>query len=99
MHMILYYRVAPDYIERRKPLRPAHFQHARASFDRGELMLAGALLEPVDGAVLVFRGDSLRVAEEFARADPYVRNGLVTEWRVRKWDTVLGDGLELPELG
>jgi uncharacterized protein YciI len=30
------------------------------------------------------------VAEDFARADPYVRNGLVTRWRVREWSVVIG---------
>ena len=55
-------------------------------------MLAGALADPVDGAVLVFRGPSPEVAERFAAADPYVRHGLVTRWRVRAWATVIGDG-------
>ncbi|MDQ2676728.1 MAG: hypothetical protein M3Y34_07950, partial [Actinomycetota bacterium] len=41
-------------------------------------------------AVLLFRGDSPAVAESFAEADPYVRNGLVTRWRVRPWTTVIG---------
>jgi uncharacterized protein YciI len=54
------------------------------------LVLAGALAEPADGAVLVFRGDSTNVAEAFAKADPYVTNGLVNAWRVRKWTTVIG---------
>jgi uncharacterized protein YciI len=32
------------------------------------------------------------VAEQFAAADPYVLNGLVTRWRVREWTTVVGPG-------
>ena len=47
-------------------------------------MLAGALAEPADGAVLVFRGDSTDIAKAFAKVDPYVTNGLVKAWRVRK---------------
>ena len=31
------------------------------------------------------------MAESFAAADPYVRYGLVTGWRVRAWATVVGD--------
>jgi len=27
----------------------------------------------------------------FAKADPYVKNGLVKSWRVRKWATVIGE--------
>jgi uncharacterized protein YciI len=55
-------------------------------------MLGGALADPVDGAVLLFQGPSAAVAEQFAAADPYVLNGLVTRWRVREWTTVVGPG-------
>src|SRR2546430_35769 len=64
--------------------------------ERGELVLAGALADPVDGAVLVFRGPTPQAAEAFARADPYVANKLVTRWRVRKWTTVVGEGVTSP---
>jgi uncharacterized protein YciI len=64
--------------------------------DRGELVIAGALAEPVDGAVLLFQGDSPAAAERFAASDPYVKNGLVTRWRVRKWTTVVGEGAATP---
>jgi uncharacterized protein YciI len=91
MHYLLFYDVVPDYVERRAPLRAAHLAHARAAHARGELVLGGALADPVDGAVLLFRGDSPAVAERFAAADPYVRQGLVRAWRVREWTTVVGD--------
>jgi uncharacterized protein len=91
MHYLLFYDVVEDYVERRTPFRGAHLLHARAAHDRGELILGGALADPVDGAVLLFRGSSPAVAEQFARADPYVRNGLVAAWRVREWTTVVGD--------
>ena len=29
-------------------------------------------------------------AERFAAADPYVKNGLVARWEVRRWITVVG---------
>jgi uncharacterized protein len=90
VHYLLFYDVVDDYAERRKPLRAAHLAHAQAAIARGELVLGGALANPVDGAVLVFRGDSSDVAERFAEADPYVLNGLVTRWRVREWATVVG---------
>jgi uncharacterized protein len=91
MHYLLFYDVVEDYVERRAPLRAAHLAHGRAAHDRGELVLGGALADPVDGAVLLLRGDSPAVAEAFAKADPYVMNGLVTRWRVRTWTTVIGD--------
>jgi uncharacterized protein YciI len=96
MHYLLLYDAAPDYVERRAALRAEHLARARAAVARGELVLGGALADPVDGAVLLFRGDSPAAAEAFARADPYVRHGLVTRWRVRPWTTVVGDGAEVP---
>ena len=53
-------------------------------------MLAGALGDPVDGALLVFRGKDAAIAENFASHDPYVVNGLVTRWEVRPWNVVIG---------
>jgi uncharacterized protein len=101
VHYLLFYDVAPDYLERRAGFRAEHLRLARAAQSRGELVLAGALAEPVDGAVLLFQGGSARVAEEFARADPYVREGLVRAWRVREWTTVVGEGaaVRLPDSG
>ena len=59
--------------------------------DRGELILGGALGAPIDGAILLFQGDSPEVAAKLARVDPYVLNGVVVRWHVRSWLTVVGD--------
>lgn len=96
MHYLLLYDVVPDYLVRRAPLRDEHLALARAAVARGELVLGGALAHPADGAVLLFRGDSPAVAERFAAADPYVRQGLVRAWRVREWTTVVGHDAEQP---
>jgi uncharacterized protein YciI len=96
VHYLLFYDVVPDYADRRVPLRAAHLEHARRACRRGELVLGGALADPVDGAVLLFRGDSPAAAEAFAASDPYVTGGLVTSWRVRPWVTVVSDGSERP---
>ena len=95
MHYLLIYDLVEDYVERRTPLRSAHIALARAAEARGELILAGAFANPPDGAVLLFRGDSPAAAEQFAAADPYVQNGLVTRWRVREWTTVVGRDAEV----
>ncbi len=58
---------------------------------RGELMLGGVLAEPANRALLIFRGDSRELAEDFARNDPYVANGLVVRWEVRPWTVVVGN--------
>lgn len=96
MHYLLIYDVVEGYAERRFPFRAAHLAHARQAVAHGDLVLAGALANPVDGAVLLFRASSPVVAEAFAAGDPYVRNGLVTNWRVREWTTVLGAEAEAP---
>jgi uncharacterized protein len=91
-HYLLFYELAPDYMERRPQFRAEHLDLARAAHGRGELVLAGALTRPADGAVLLFRAESDAVVRHFAEHDPYVRHGLVTSWRVREWTTVVGDG-------
>lgn len=90
-HYLLVYELAPDYLERRGPLRDEHLDLAWEAHERGDLILAGALADPVDHAVLFFQGDSPSAAESFAEKDPYVVNGLVTNWYVREWTTVVGD--------
>ena len=95
-HFLLFYDTVPEYLERRGEFRSAHLTLARAAQDRGELVLGGALANPVDGAILLFRGETEDVARKFAEADPYVRNGLVKSWRVREWTTVVGEGAATP---
>jgi uncharacterized protein len=90
VYWLLLYDVVDDYTERRAPLRDRHLALARAAHARGELVLAGALADPPDGAVLVFRSGSAAPAEQFARDDPYVDAGIVTSWRVRQWTVVVG---------
>lgn len=96
MHYVLFYDVTDDYLERRGEFRTEHLTLAWQAHERGELLLGGALAEPVDGTMLLFQGDSPAAAEAFANADPYVRNGLVKSWRVRPWTTVVGEGAANP---
>ncbi|MGF6771445.1 uncharacterized protein YciI [Paraburkholderia sp. GAS199] len=96
MHYLLIYDLVPDYLERRGQYRDAHLKLAWAAADRGELQLGGALADPVDTAVLLFKADSPAVAETFAKADPYVLSGLVARWQVREWSTVAGEGASNP---
>jgi uncharacterized protein YciI len=90
MYYLLLYDVVEDYVEKRKPHREAHLECAKKAIARGELVMGGAFSDPVDGAALLFKGDDPSVAEKFARADPYVVNGLVESWRVRAWNVVIG---------
>jgi hypothetical protein len=95
-HFLLFYEVAADYLARRAEYRDQHLTKAWQASERGELLLGGALADPVDGAVLLFKGETAKVAEDFARADPYVTSGLVKRWYVREWNTVAGDDAMTP---
>lgn len=90
VHHVLVYDLAPDYLERRPEFRAEHLRLAGESRARGDLLMAGALAEPADMALLVFRGDDPEPAARFAEADPYVHAGLVVRWRVRPWTVVVG---------
>jgi len=96
MHYLLFYETAEDYVARRAAFRAEHLALAKLAAGRGELVLGGALANPVDGAVLLFKGESPAVAERFAAADPYVANGLVKRWRIREWTTVVGKDAAAP---
>lgn len=89
-HFLLFYTYGDDYLERRGTFRPAHLEKAWAAVERGDMVLGGALADPADTGVLLFKGETAAVAEDFARNDPYVANGLVRSWRVREWTTVVG---------
>ncbi len=90
MYYILFYTTVDNYIEKRVPFRDTHLKYATAAHDRGELLLAGALADPTDTAVLIFKGVSPAVAENFAKNDIYVTQGLITKWQVRPWTVVIG---------
>jgi uncharacterized protein YciI len=96
MHYLLLYEVVPDYVARRAPLRTHHLELVKRSYEAGDLVLAGALADPVDQAVFIFRSEN--AARRFAEQDPYVTNNLVTNWTIRRWNTVIGDGAEWPVL-
>lgn len=95
-HYLLFYEVGEDYVAKRAPFRNQHLEKGWKASERGELVLAGALANPVDGAVLLFKGDSPAVAENFARADPYVTSGAVKRWYIREWTTVVGEQATSP---
>jgi uncharacterized protein len=89
MHLLLEYALVEDYLERRTALREEHIALARAAHERGELLLAGALPDPFDRALLVWTAPR-EVVQRFAENDPYVVNGLVTGWTIREWNVVVG---------
>lgn len=90
MDFILFYDVTPEYIVRRGDHRAEHLRLAWEYADRGELLLGGALEDPVDRTVLIFRCASREIVEGFVKRDPYVAHGLVASWSIRPFKTVVG---------
>jgi len=93
MYYLLLYEVVDDYVSRRAPLREAHLRLAQEAVTRGQLILGGAFEDPVDGAALVFHADDASTVTDFVSRDPYVVAGLVTRWRIRRWNVVVGSQL------
>lgn len=88
MYYILFYKTVENYTELRAPFRNDHLGLVNEFHNDGRMVMAGALADPADGAVLIFKGDTPEAAHEFVERDPYVKNGLVTEWSVRQWNVV-----------
>jgi uncharacterized protein YciI len=89
-YFVLSYDVVDDMITRRAPYREEHLRLIREAHARGEMVMGGAVGDPPDGALLIFRAASPDVAEAFAREDPYVKQGLVIRWTVKPWTLVAG---------
>jgi uncharacterized protein len=88
---VFYEELVENYVERRKAFRDEHLRLARESHARGELLLGGALAEPVDGALLIFNAKDAEAVQEFIQRDPYVSHGMVKRWRIRRWTVVVGN--------
>lgn len=88
MMYLLFYDYGENAVERRAPYRDEHLRLLRQNLDTGDLVMAGAYTDPLDGAAIVFR--TREAAEAFPAGDPYVSSGLVTGWRIREWNVVVG---------
>lgn len=93
-YFALLYDVVDDFVARRTPFRAEHLRLAGEAHKRGDVVLAGALAEPA-AALIVFHCADKSIAEDFARRDPYVVNGLVKKWTVRPWNVVVGQTPEI----
>lgn len=90
-HFLLTYELSSDYLDRRGGYRAEHLGLAQLYASDGRLVLGGALVDPADKAVLIFKCPDDSDVRAFVQADPYVTNGLVTSWSIREWMTVVGD--------
>ncbi|HKL36829.1 MAG TPA: YciI-like protein [Salegentibacter sp.] len=89
-YYILDYTTSENYLEERGKYRKEHLNHATEYFNEGYLILGG-VIDSANEAVLVFKADSKEIAEAFAQNDPYVKNGLIKSWSVKKWNVVIGN--------
>ena len=89
-YFALTYETGEGFSERRTPYRGEHLTLVRAAYERGELVMAGALGHPPSGALLIFRAPDRTTAENFAKSDPYVRQGVVASWHIEPWTVVVG---------
>ncbi len=90
-YYLLIYHVVDDYVAQRVPYRDDHLRRVQEAYGRGELIMAGALADPADQAILVFRVPDKTPIEKFIRDDPYVQHGLITKWVIRPWTVVIGN--------
>lgn len=90
MHWLLTYDYIEDIATRRAPFREAHLALVRQLHERGVLLMAGAVGDPIAGALFVFTAEEQAVVDDFVARDPYVREGLVTASQVRPWSVVVG---------
>ena len=89
-YALLYDYVDGDVPRLRQPFRADHLGLIGEFAERGEIVLAGALVDPVDSAIIVFRCDDATTVEGFVARDPYVLNGIVVRHAIRPWAIVSG---------
>ena len=78
-------------LEKRAPHREAHLAGARRAHEEGKVVMAGALLDPVDQGVFVFKNCEREEIEAFVKADAYYVAGLVPRYAIRPWMVVVGN--------
>ena len=86
----LSYRLAEDYLTKREPVRSLHFDHITPYHAAGKLIYGGAFDDPAEGALLIFKVEDKAEVEDFAQRDPYILNGVVTDYHIRLWNVAIG---------
>jgi uncharacterized protein len=88
MKYVLFYKSAEDVAA----TAPVYFVAHRARWAQfaadGRLLLIGPFSDR-SGSMAVFT--TREAAEEFARGDPFVLNGVVRDWWVREWIEALAE--------
>jgi uncharacterized protein YciI len=67
-----------------------HIKRSNELHKKGKLLMAGAFRsspeEPVSAMGVFYSRED---AEEFVKGDPFVLNGIVSEWHVKEWANIL----------
>lgn len=87
-YYVVIYHTVDNYKEKRQPYRNAHLSKVQEAFEAGDIVMGGALDDPADQALIVFRASE--EAQKFVENDPYVTNGLISKWQIRPWKVVIG---------
>jgi uncharacterized protein len=86
---VLFYESAADV----RAKAPLHFPDRRARWEAfrtsGTLLLIGTFANPQEGSMAIF--STREAAEEFARGDPFVPNGVVRDWYIREWNEAIAE--------
>jgi uncharacterized protein YciI len=88
VHHLLLYEYVDDMADRRGPYRAAHLERIRAEQQAGRVTLAGALGDPPHAGAIVFKDVAREHIEAFVADDPYMSAGLITGYRVERWNIV-----------
>ena len=83
---VLQYDYCENVLQKREPHRAGHLALATQFAREGSLVMGGAFESPKDGAMIVFNEKA--AAYRFAKADPYVKEGIVTKHRIREYSSV-----------
>lgn len=89
-YYILTYHLVDTYLEERGKYRADHLALIQQAKEKGEVIMAGALDNPADKAVFIFRTETESPVINFAENDPYNKNRLIKDYSVRKWNVVIG---------
>ncbi len=89
MYYLLFYHTIDNYVEKRAPFRDQHLSLLNQEVDNNHVVLGGALADPADQAIIVWKVDNVKIIEDFVANDPYVKQGLISRYEIRPWKVVI----------
>ena len=89
-YLLLTLDYVEDILEKRDPYRAEHIAGAKAQEAAGKCVLAGALQNPTDKGVFVFKDCDEAYVKAFVEGDAYYKAGLVPGYTIRPWMIVVG---------